>query len=153
MNANIYICQKDCVRTLRTNPPCWQGKRRTSSHHTSIIHIAQLPILRRRCYPRLCKSHALLDLSNRQRRVQPLGAGPAAVQDGVATVQAHAVVESVLALRRLLVSAVGDPAVGLQQHGGSKVLLAVPPVGWARCAAAGAQDALVQTVQLAAVGL
>jgi len=71
----------------------------------------------------------------------------------VATVQAHAVVERVLSLRRLLVAAVGDPAVGLQEHGRSEVFLAVPPVGWARGAAAGAEDALIQTVELAAVGL
>ena len=71
----------------------------------------------------------------------------------MATVHAHAVVEGVLALRSLLVSAVGDPAVGLQKHGWAQVLLAVPPVGWARGAAAGAQDALVQTVELAAVSL
>lgn len=101
----------------------------------------------------LCERHALLDLSDREGRVKTLGAGTAAVQNGVAAVQAHAVVERVLALLSALVTRVGDPAVRLHQHGRAQVLLAVPPVRRARGAAASAQDALVQTVELAAVGL
>ena len=74
------------------------------------------------------ESHTLLDLSDSQRRVQALGARSRAVEDGVASVQAHAVVERILALGRLLVSRVGDPAVGLQEHGRAEVLFLVPPV-------------------------
>ena len=59
----------------------------------------------------LSESHALLDLGNGESRVEALGAGPAAVQNGVATVQAHAVVEAVHALGSPLVTGVGDPAV------------------------------------------
>lgn len=57
------------------------------------------------------ESHALLDLRNGQCRVQALGTGPAAVQDGVASVQAHAVVEGILALLGALVTGVVDPSV------------------------------------------
>ena len=59
----------------------------------------------------LGESHALLDLGNGQGRVETLGAGPAAVEDSVATVQAHAVVEAVHALGGPLVTRVGDPTV------------------------------------------
>lgn len=69
----------------------------------------------------------------------------------MASVQAHAVVEGVLALVGLFVTGVGDPAVRLHQHGGAEVLLAVPPVGWAGGRAAGAEDALVEAVKLAAL--
>lgn len=76
----------------------------------------------------LGESHALLDLGNSQSGVQALGTCPAAVQDGVASVQAHAVVQSVLALGGLLITRVVDPAIRLHEYGGSKVLLRVPPV-------------------------
>lgn len=79
-------------------------------------------------YLHLSESHALLDLCNGESRVEALGASPAAVQDSVAAVQAHAVVEAVHALGGLLVTRVGDPAVRLHEHGGAEVLLAVPPV-------------------------
>jgi hypothetical protein len=46
----------------------------------------------------------------------------------VASVQAHAVVESILALALLLVTGVGDPAVRLEEDGGAKVFFLVPPV-------------------------
>jgi hypothetical protein len=71
----------------------------------------------------------------------------------VATVDRHAVVEGVLALSRLLITRVSDPAVGLEENGGSEVLFAVPPVRRAGCAAAGAENALVETVELPAFGL
>jgi hypothetical protein len=71
----------------------------------------------------------------------------------VASVQAHAVVESILALGHLLVSRVGDPAVRLEKHGGAEVLLLVPPVGWARGRAAGTENTFVETVELLALFL
>jgi hypothetical protein len=46
----------------------------------------------------LRKRQALLNLSNRLRRVQTLRTRPAAVEDSVASVQAHAVVEGFFAL-------------------------------------------------------
>jgi hypothetical protein len=101
----------------------------------------------------LRESHALLDLRNGQRRVQALGARPRAVENGVASVQAHAVVQRILALGPLLISRVGDPAVALQQHSGAEVFFLVPPVRGARRRAAGAEDALVEAIELLAVFL
>jgi hypothetical protein len=68
-------------------------------------------------------------------------------------VQAHAVVERILSLSHLLVSAVGNPAVRLEQHSGTEVLFLVPPVAGARGGAACAQDAFVEAVELLAVFL
>lgn len=93
-------------------------------------------------------SHHLLDLGNCPSRVQTLGASPRAVENGVATVDAHAVVQSGLTLSGLLVTGIGHPTVGLHQDGGTEVLLAVPPVRGARGRAAGAQNTFVETVEL-----
>ena len=60
---------------------------------------------------RSSESHALLDLGDGKSRVEALGASPAAVEDSVATVQAHAVVEAVHALGGPLVTGISDPAV------------------------------------------
>ena len=81
--------------------------------------------------PILRKRHTLLNLRNRQRRIESLGTRSRAVQNRVAPVQAHAVVKRVLALSHLLVSAVCDPAVRLQQNSRAEVLLLIPPVGGA----------------------
>lgn len=78
-------------------------------------------------YPGLRGQH-LLGLGNRATRVQTLGASPCAVENGVAPVDAHGVVESGLALGGALIARVDQPAVGLEQDGGAQVLLAVPPV-------------------------
>ena len=75
-----------------------------------------------------------------------LWAGFGAVHDGVAPVDREGVPELVQALLGAAVPGVDDPAVGLHQHGGPQVLVAIPPVGGARGAAARAQDALVQSV-------
>ena len=110
-----------------------------------------LPSLPKPTHP--LKSHLLLDLGDRQTGVEALGAGAGAVEDGVAAVQAHRVVEGVLALGRLLVTRVDQPPVRLQQDGRAQVLLRVQPVRRARRRAARAQDALVQPVELLAVRL
>lgn len=57
------------------------------------------------------ESQLLLDLRNGQTRVQSLRARPRAVEDGVAAVHAHRVVERGLALHLLLVAGVGEPSV------------------------------------------
>ena len=59
----------------------------------------------------LSKSHTLLDLRNCLRGVQSLRTRPAAVQDGVASVQAHAVVEGFLSLGGAFVAGVVEPSV------------------------------------------
>src|SRR5690606_25454524 len=84
-------------------------------------------------------------------RVQALRAGARAVHDGVAAVQLEGIFEVVQAGAGVLVARVDDPAVGLQQDRRAQVTLAVPPVARAAGRAAGAQDALVQAVQLLAV--
>ena len=76
----------------------------------------------------LGESHGLLELGNGQSRVETLGTCPGAVEDGVAAVERHGVVEGVLAGGGSLVTRVGDPAVGLEEDGGAEVLLRVPPV-------------------------
>lgn len=99
------------------------------------------------------EGHALLDLGNREAGVEALGACPGAVENGVAAVQAHRVVEGVLALGSPLVTGIDQPAVRLEQDGGAEVLLRVPPVRGARRRAARAENALVETVELLPVGL
>jgi len=71
----------------------------------------------------------------------------------MATVQAHRVVESVLACVGALVTRVNQPPVRLEENSGAEVLLRVPPVRRARGRAACAQDALVEAVELLPVGL
>jgi hypothetical protein len=100
----------------------------------------------------LGKGHGLLELGNGQSRIEALGTCPRAVENGVAAVQRHGVVESVLASGGSLVTRIGNPAVGLEEDGGSEIFLRVPPVRRAGGAAAGAENALVQAVELAAVG-
>lgn len=46
----------------------------------------------------------------------------------MAAVDAHAVVDGVLALGSLLVTGIGKPAVGLEENSRAEVLLAVPPI-------------------------
>lgn len=76
----------------------------------------------------LRKSHALLNLRNGQSGVESLGARPRAVENSVATIQTHRIVERLLALLGLLVSGISEPAVRLEENGRAEVLLAVPPV-------------------------
>src|SRR5690606_2023525 len=83
--------------------------------------------------------------------VEPLRAGPRAVHDGVAAVELERVLEVVESRTGVFVAGVDDPAVGLEQDRGAEVAIAVPQVAGARGAAAGAQDALVQAVELGAV--
>src|SRR5690606_3710537 len=78
---------------------------------------------------RLPRDHHLLDLRDRLGGVQPLGAGLGAVHDRVAAVELERILEVVEPLRRRLVAAVDEPAIGLQQDGGTEIFLAVPPIG------------------------
>ena len=70
----------------------------------------------------------------------------------MAAIQTHAVIQHLLPLRFALISAVGEPAVGLEEYGGTEVFFAVPPVRRATGRAAGAEDAFVEAVELFAVG-
>ena len=98
------------------------------------------------------KSHGLLNLRNRLGGIQPLRTRPRAIQNSMAPIQTHTIIQGGLALLGALVARIGDPAVGLQQHGGAEVFFAVPPVRRARRRTAGAEDAFVQAVELFAVG-
>lgn len=95
--------------------------------------------------------HQLLDLGDCTGGVETLGASPRAVKNGVATVDAHAVIQGVLALSGLLVTGIGQPTVRLEEDSRSEVLLTVPPVRGAGGGAAGTQNALVETIQLLAL--
>ena len=70
----------------------------------------------------------------------------------MAPVQAHAVVKRVLPLLGAFVSRICNPSVRLEEDGWTEVFFAVPPVGGAGCAAAGAEDAFVEAVEFGAVG-
>src|SRR5688572_3100013 len=91
--------------------------------------------------------HQLLDLADRLRRVQSLGAGLGAVHDGVAAIEPERVFQVVEPVAGCLVARIRDPAIGLQQDGGAKIAVAVPPVARARGRAAEAQDAFPQAVE------
>ena len=82
--------------------------------------------------------------------IETLGANLGAVHDGVALVDLELVVSQELdALVADGIARIIDPTEGLQQDGGTEVLLlGSPPVRGARSGAASAQDALVQTVQI-----
>jgi len=74
------------------------------------------------------QSQALLNFLNSLGWVQTLRARSGAVQDSVTSVQTHAVLEGLLSFCLSLISRIRKPSVTLQQNGGTKVLLAVPPV-------------------------
>src|SRR5690606_1658104 len=67
----------------------------------------------------LPRQHQLLDLADRLGRVQALRAGPGAVHDRVAAIQLERILEVVQARAGVLVAAVDDPAVRLQQDRGA----------------------------------
>lgn len=61
----------------------------------------------------LRKCHDLFNLRNRLARVQSLGTCAGAVENGMAAIEAHAIVERRFALLLVLVTRVNQPAVGL----------------------------------------
>src|SRR5690606_11510735 len=93
----------------------------------------------------------VLDLADRLRGVQALGADIGAVHDRMAAEQPIRILEIVQPLAGRLVSAVADETVGLQQPGRPDVLVGVPPERRARGGTAGAEDALVQAIELVAL--
>ena len=74
---------------------------------------------------------SLLDLRDGLARVESLWADLCAVHDGLAPVELEGLVQLLQSLIRGLVSAIDDPPVGLEEDGGTEVLVRVPPVGWA----------------------
>jgi hypothetical protein len=68
-------------------------------------------------------------------------------------VQTHAVIQRRLSLLLLLISAIRQPSITLQQHRWAKVFLRVPPVRRTGSGAASAKNALVKAIELLAVFL
>src|SRR3954447_25607237 len=95
--------------------------------------------------------HLHLELGDGFRRVEALRAGLGAVHDGVAAIEAERILEIVEPLAGGLIPRIRHPAVGLEQRGGTEIALAVPPIARARGRAAGAENALVEPVELLAV--
>src|ERR1700736_3434910 len=91
--------------------------------------------------------HLQLELGNGFRRVEALRARLGAVHDGVAAIEPERVFQIVEPLAGGFIARILDPARRLQQCGGAEEAVAVPPIARARGRAAGAQDALVQTVE------
>src|SRR5690606_6372776 len=95
--------------------------------------------------------HHLLDFGDGLGWVQALRASLCAVHDCMATVEAERIFKIVQTLACCLVAAVDQPTIGLKQNSGAEVTVAVPPVARTGGGAAGAQNALVKTVQFLAV--
>src|SRR3546814_15371294 len=100
------------------------------------------------CWPTVAlllpRQHQLLDLADRLGRVQALRTGARAVQEGVAAVQLERILEVVQARTGVLVAAVDDPAVCLQQHCRTDVAVAVPHVARATRSAPPPPDTIVK---------
>lgn len=98
------------------------------------------------------KSHTLLNLRNRLPRIQPLRTRPTTVQNSMTPIQTHTIIQHSLPLFLVLIPAIRQPPITLQQHRGTEILLGVPPVGGAGGGATGAQNTFVESVELFAVG-
>ena len=83
--------------------------------------------------------------------LRPFGQTSTQFADGVAAEQTIRILEIVKALVGRLVAGIGDEAVGIEQAGRTDELVRVPPERRAGRRTAGAQDALVETVQFLAV--
>src|SRR5258705_13539288 len=80
----------------------------------------------------LPRDHHLLDLGDRLGGIEALRAGLGAVHDGVAAVEPERILEVVEALAGRLVARILDPAMRLQERGGTEKALGVPPVARTR---------------------
>ena len=89
----------------------------------------------------------MLQLVDRSSRIEILGASMRAVHNRMASIQLVRIVQTLQSLLRHLITRIGDPSVRLLQNRRAQILIAVPPVRRARRRAAGAENALVQTVQ------
>jgi len=96
-------------------------------------------------------AHESFDAGDGLARIESLGAGLGAVEDGMTTVHRIMILEFLHSLFSLLITGVHHPAVGLHQHRRAEIFVAVPPVRWTRGGAASAEDALVHAIQLGSV--
>ena len=67
------------------------------------------------------------------------------------TIKTEGVLDEIEALAGLLVARVDQPAIGLEQHRRSEIAIAIPPIARAGGRATGAENALVEAVQLVSV--
>ena len=72
--------------------------------------------------------HHLFDLGYRFRRVQALGAGLGAVHDRVAAIEPERVLKIIETFPGMLIAAVDDPAIGLQQDSWPQEPVRIPPI-------------------------
>jgi len=80
-------------------------------------------------------------------RVETLGACERAHTNLVALTEFHITAELLETLICVLIARVNNPSVGLHENGGSQIVLRVPPVRRAGRLAAGAEHALVETIE------
>jgi hypothetical protein len=92
-----------------------------------------------------------LDIGDGLGGVEVLGTRFDAVHNDVTAVELPGVVEVLQARGGGLITAVGDPAEGLQESRWAEVFGSVPPVAGAGCAAARAKNALIEAVKLGAL--
>src|SRR5688572_3278191 len=103
-----------------------------------------------------CDSHRSLNEQFLDRRdcpsgIQSLWAGARAVENRVATVELEWIFKLIQSLTRRLIATVAEPSIRLEEDGGAEKPICVPPVTWATCRTAKAEDALVGPVKAAAV--
>src|SRR3954465_9501006 len=96
----------------------------------------------------LALDHQLLGLGDRLGRVEALRADVGAVHDRVAAIEAERILELVQPLAGHLLAAVGEPAIGLEQDGRAEEAVRIPPIARAGGGTTGAEDALVEAVEL-----
>ena len=90
-------------------------------------------------------------MCNRTRRVQALRTSASAVENRVATVERERVLQTLTTLSTMRVTRVSHPAVSLHEDGRAKVRVTIPPVRWACRCTASTENALVQTIEMAAL--
>jgi len=90
---------------------------------------------------------SLFDRTDGLAGIQVLRTNLRAIHDGVTPVQLERVVEIVQSFLGLIVSRIFDPPVRLHQHGGSEVLVGIPPVRRTARRTACAQNAFVHAIQ------
>lgn len=90
----------------------------------------------------------LLDVRYSFSWIQALWTCSGAIQNGVTSIQRHTVVQHLLPLCCLVVSAINQPSVSLKENCRAEILLRIPPIGWTSRATTSTQNAFVESVYL-----
>lgn len=93
---------------------------------------------------RICHS---LDFFAAETRVQIFGTGDGAIENIVAHIDLISVLVQGDATVEISIKGLDQPTIGLQQDSRAEELLTSPPVHGARASAAGAEDALINTIE------